>query len=254
MLTLELDAPFAAFRPVAAGWHRPTARMLTPSAAYGLLLNVARIETRLPEHHPDHPGGVPTTLHRPGLPAVRIAVGLRAGYDPPAVQTIFQQSHTYPLDNSKMDDPLRPGQKITKQAEGRRRAKGVKSHITPIRWEFLSGLHAVLAVDGDTELEDRVRRGLRGELNEGRYGVPFLGDNAFLVDRLQEPPGPPPARWFLRVEDVPDADRLPHVTRLTIWIDRADMTRTRSALFAPAATDAIDPPPAAWSRVPGEPA
>ena len=240
MLILELDAPFCAFRPVAAGWHRPTARMLTPSAAYGLLLNVARIETRLPEHHPDHPGRVPTTLHRPGLPEVRLAVGLRAGCDAPAVQTIFQQLHNYPV-GSQAGVP-------------EAWAKGTKNNISPVRREFLSGLHAVVALDSDAELEDRVRRGLRGELNEGRYGVPFLGDNAFLIDRLREPPESPAARWFLRVEDVPDTDRLPHVTRLTVWIDRADMTRTRSALFAPAATDATEPPPAAWSRIPEEPA
>jgi CRISPR-associated protein Cst2 len=53
---IRLDAPFAAFRPYTAGWFRPTAAFLTPSAAYGLLLNVAGIESRLREEDPDHDG------------------------------------------------------------------------------------------------------------------------------------------------------------------------------------------------------
>ena len=35
MLALYVEAPFAAFRTFTAGWYRPTAAFLTPSAAYG---------------------------------------------------------------------------------------------------------------------------------------------------------------------------------------------------------------------------
>jgi CRISPR-associated protein Cas5t len=41
-----MEAPFAAFRTFTAGSYRPTAEFITPSAAYGLLLNVAGIEMR----------------------------------------------------------------------------------------------------------------------------------------------------------------------------------------------------------------
>ena len=41
MLCLYVQAPFAACRTFTAGWYRPTATFLTPSAAYGLILNVA---------------------------------------------------------------------------------------------------------------------------------------------------------------------------------------------------------------------
>ena len=76
MLCLYLQAPFAACRTFTAGWYRPTATFLTPSAAYGLLLNIAGIESRLYEHDPNHDGSAPATLTRPGLPAARLALGV----------------------------------------------------------------------------------------------------------------------------------------------------------------------------------
>ena len=47
MLVLYVEAPFAVFRTFSAGWYRPTATFLSPSAAYGLLLNLAGVETLL---------------------------------------------------------------------------------------------------------------------------------------------------------------------------------------------------------------
>ena len=41
-----LQAKFAAFRPFVSGSFRPTAGFITPTAAYGLLLNIAGIEMR----------------------------------------------------------------------------------------------------------------------------------------------------------------------------------------------------------------
>src|SRR5438445_8690621 len=75
MLCLYLQAPFAACRTFTAGWYRPTATFLTPSAAYGLLLNVAGIESRLREEDESHGGSAPASLMRPGLPSVRLALG-----------------------------------------------------------------------------------------------------------------------------------------------------------------------------------
>src|SRR6516162_2988251 len=104
MLCLYLEAPFAACRTFTAGWYRPSATFLTPSAAYGLLLNLAGIETRLPEEDERHSGQVPATLTKPGLPSVRLALGapttrresgeIKAEAEPdrfPRVQTVYQQ-------------------------------------------------------------------------------------------------------------------------------------------------------------------
>lgn len=234
MLSLYMHAPFAVCRPFTAGWYRPTAAFLTPSAAYGLLLNVAGIESRLYEHESGHNGHVPTSFTRPDLPPCRIAIGLPEGRDPPRIQSLFQQLHKYPVGKSGM--PLEI-------------AKGSKNDITPVRREILVDLHAILVVDtADGDLGKRILRGLRGELNTGRYGLPFVGDNNFLINRLEVVPDPRPARWYQRVGSTDDGPQ-PGVTRLTTHIDRADMSSTRSALYAPAEVATLDPPDVAWTSI-----
>jgi CRISPR-associated protein Cas5t len=237
VICLYLEAPFAAFRTFTAGWYRPTATFLTPSAAYGLALNVAGYDSRLREGDAGHDGRVPATLTRPGLPVVRVAVGAPAagGETYPRVQTVYQQLHNYPV-----------GASGAARAES---ARGSKYNITPVRREFLSGLRALVCLDGNPELEDRVRRGLRGELNGGRYGLPFLGDNQFLPDRLEEPARPCPAYWYERIVAASGAGPRPGTTRLTVWIDRADLSRTVSYLYAPTAEACAEVPPGAWTAI-----
>ena len=252
MFALYVEAPFAVFRTFTAGWYRPTATFLTPSAAYGLLLNIAGIESRLREGEPGHDGKTPATLTRPGLPVVELALGapeftLRQGHmirPPedeiyPRVQTIFQQLHNYPVGSSGKE-----------RAES---TKGNKYNITPVRREYLSNLRAVIAMRGNKELATRVRRGLAGEFFTGRYGTPYLGDNAFLVDRLEVLPEPlPPIRWFERIGAELAAGVRDRATRLTMVIDRANLSSTTSALFAPqakAAPESSDPPDSAWTTI-----
>src|SRR5256885_1406244 len=113
MLCVYVEAPFGACRTFTAGWYRPTATFLTPSAAYGLLLNVAGVETRLREEEAGHSSNVPTTLIRPDLPEVSLALGAPAlrlrggraipvppGERYPAVQQMYQQLHNYPVGTS----------------------------------------------------------------------------------------------------------------------------------------------------------
>lgn len=222
MLCLYLEAPFAVCRTFTAGWYRPTATFLTPSAAYGLVLNVAGIESRLTEEGPGHGGRVPASLTRPGLPKLRIALGATPLRDDsphlPRVQTVYQQLHNYPV-----------GAAAGVAAD---RAHGAKNNITPVRRELLVGLRAVVCLDGNEELETRVRQGLAGLWNTDRYGLPFVGDNQFLPDRLEERPWPQRACWYERVTERAESPR-PHTTRLTAWIDRADMSKTVSYLYAP---------------------
>jgi CRISPR-associated protein Cas5t len=236
MFCLFLDAPFAACRTFTAGWYRPTAGFLTPSAAYGLLLNVAGIESRLREEDGAHDGKTPASLMRLGLPSLRLAVGAppNGRRDPyPLVQTIYQQLHNYPVGTSGQE-----------RADS---AKGNKYNITPVRRELLSGLQALICIDGNPELEARLRRGLRGEFNDKRYGVPFLGDNQFLIDRLAERSLPQPAHWYERINEA-SAPR-PRTTRLTILIDRGDLSRTSSALYAPTEAAEAQIPSAAWTII-----
>lgn len=223
MLCLRVKAPFAAFRTFTAGSYRPTAPFVTPSAAYGLILNVAGIESRYDDGH------IPITLMRPGLPRVELALG---AITLPEVQSIYQQLHNYPVGTT-----------------GKERAsecKGAKYNIQPIRREFLSGFDAYICLRGNDALEEQVRKGLRGGTQwapEGRprYGIPFLGDNSFMVDVLREEPSPKPAYWYMRLRDD-DSGPVDGCCRLTVWIDRADMTCTRALLYAPT-KDSIAPVP-----------
>jgi CRISPR-associated protein Cas5t len=110
-------------------------------------------------------------------------------------------------------------------------------------------LRAVIGIGTDTVTGDRIRRGLVGE--HSRYGVLFLGDNNFLLDcaELRESPGD--CYWFVPVRDSA-AGPLPRTTRLTVDIDRSDLSRTVSHLYAPAETASPDPPEAAWTLVNGK--
>ena len=130
-------------------------------------------------------------------------------------------------------------------------SKGNKNHITPVRREFLVDIRATIAVDADDDLETRIQRGVHGELNDGRYGLPFLGDNQFLVDRLDfhDPNNLPATRWYCPVDESANAGPRPGTTRMTVWIDRADMSRTVSHLFAPSEDASSEIPEIAWTII-----
>lgn len=234
-LWLRIDGPFAAFRTFSAGWYRPTAPFMTHSAAYGLFLNLAGIESRLWEGEEGHDGKTPASLERDGLPQARIALGIPAGTKPPVVQTLYQQLHNY------LQNPAR-------QDEGYQRGKGAKFNITPVRREFLWKFHAIAVIESSPDLIRAIRRGLRGEKQDRRYGLPFLGDNNFLPDRLEEVE-PTPARWFRRLDENAPAE--PETTRLTQRVDRSGMVGTESALFAPTDAYSVEIPESAWAAVGG---
>jgi len=232
MLRLRVRAPFAAFRTFSAGSFRPTAPFLTPSAAYGFVLNLAGIESRLDD------GSSPMTLMRPDLPSFDVAIGV---VSEPEVQSIFQQLHNYPVGSS--------GQQHAAAC------RGAKYNIQPVRREFLSGIDACVGVRGCDAVENRVRAALRdgtavpGDGGRPRYGIPFFGDNAFMVDVVREEDPPiTPARWYTRIAGR-DVGPVPGRCRLTIRIDRADMSRTVSGIFVPQESPTLEPPDAAWTRV-----
>jgi CRISPR-associated protein Cas5t len=239
MLCLYLETPFAVCRTFTAGWYRPTTTFLTPSAAYGLALNVAGIETRLTEEDPAHDGRAPATLTRAGLPKLRIAIGaLRlpdGSRDLPLVQTVYQQLHNYPVGAAAgVDADL---------------AHGTKNNISPVRRELLVGLRALICLDANEDLETRVRQGLAGQWNARRYGLPFVGDNQLLPDRLEERPWPQPAFWYERITAQDGTGPRARTTRLTVWIDRADMSKTVSYLYAPTDEAHTTIPEAAWTPI-----
>jgi CRISPR-associated protein Cas5/DevS len=219
MLYLYVEAPFAVFRSFSAGSFRPTAPFITYSAAYGLLLNLAGIEMR------EDDGKSVMTRIKCGLPRMKLALG---EVEPAREHQIYQQLHNYPVGNQGK--------------ETAHRTKGGKYNIVPARRSFLANLKACLGVDAGQALESAILDGLNGKGGR-RYGLPFLGDNNFLPNRIEVNETPRPARWLTPItgEHGPVEPM-----RLTVTIDRSDMANTSALLFwrADRVTDAI--PEQAW--------
>jgi len=172
---------------------------------------------------------------------LRIAIGVPRGDNSgspfPVVQTIYQQLHNFPVGKDAG---------IPKEL-----AKGNKNNITPVRREYLANLRAIIGIDANDDLEARVQRGLQGEFNEDRYGLPFLGDNQFLIDRLElhDPNDLPATHWYCPIDEKSKAGPRSGITRMTVWIDRADMSKTVSQLFAPTAEATSRIPESAWTPI-----
>jgi len=116
-----------------------------------------------------------------------------------------------------------------------------------------------IGLNGNDDLEDRVRLGLARGLSmaqvdgEPRYGIPFLGDNSLIVDMIEEAGNERrelrSARWLCPLSRLPVSDGPRRGTcRMTTWIDRNDMSRTQSELFAPHTT-IVGIPEEAWVEV-----
>jgi CRISPR-associated protein Cas5t len=205
-LFLLLDAPFAAYRWLQAGVFRGTSPVIPPSAAWGLALNLAGIDTR---------GDVNevATRIRADAPHLEVAVGV---VRPGQRSTVYQQLHGYPVGNS--------GGAL--QA----RAHGQKFWIAPVRRELLVGLHCIVGVRGPVSVVERIPKGLVGTLEGERCGLPFAGDNQFLFSRIDVVEEAEGARWFVPVRP---GETPKESTRLTTNIDRSEASRTKAPLFAP---------------------
>jgi len=226
-LWLRLRAPFAAFRPMQAGVFRATLPTIPPSAAWGLVLNLAGIETRKE--------GDVTTLIDPSAPPLKLCVGVVSEGE---TSVLYQQLHGYPVGSS--------GKELQEKTHGS------KYWIAPARRELMAGFDAMLGVEAEASLLERVRRGLRGQLDTPRYGLPFAGDNNLLFDRIDPHETPPePARWYTRLSPGDRPRR--GSCRFTIGIDRSDSSRTTTALVAPLSSPQRHPPEEAWFWVPHEP-
>lgn len=223
MLYLYLQAPFATFRTFSAGSFRPTAPFMTYSSAFGLLLNLAGVEMR----HDDQK--LAMTGIRADLPAMKIALGEVAAA---TTQVLYQQLHNYPVG---------PQGKAHAQ-----RTMGNKYNIVPVRRAMLTDLRVCIAMQGGGDLDEAIVKGLAG--GGGRsYGLPFVGDNNFLPDRIDVLDTPRSARWVVPVEDGAVSAISP--MRLTVTIDRADMSKTSSHLYQFTETRTSAIPESAWVSV-----
>lgn len=224
---LRIRAPFAAFRGFQAGVYRSTSPVMPPSAAYGLVLNLAGIEMR------DASDGA-TTLICPDVPRLKLAIGL---VKVPERNSLYQQLHGYRVGT---DEKTKMMAALT---------KGAKYQIVPVRREVLIDYESVIGVQTfDESLRAQVKRGLRGELETRRYGLPFAGDNNFLFDSI-EIVDQPPADIFWYTRFHPNDTPRKGTCRLTVGINREDNSKTTSFIYAPTSelTEAV------WTWTPAEP-
>lgn len=225
---LEVSAPFAAFRGFQAGVYRSTAPVMPPSAAYGLVLNLAGIEMR------DYSNPKTTEILK-DLQSLQLAVGVKK---PPEKSSLYQQLHSYPVGNS--------GKELASLT------KGAKFWITPVRRELLIDYSGVIGVrTEDDNLRKKVERGLKGE-TERKYGLPFAGDNNFLFDKiavLDEPPED--IVWYVRHQ--PNDKQVKGSCRLYIGINRTDNSKTTSHIFVPKENLGLPLPETAWIWTPRDP-
>ena len=229
MLCLRISAPFATFRNFSAGSFRPSAPFMTYSATYGLLLNLAGREMRAADD-----GKSTMTSIASGLPVFDLALGMIGSR--PSQHVIYQQLHNYPVGISGI--------------ERKSATYGNKYNNTPARRVVLHDLNAVVAMRGDKGLEGEVLAGLSGR--RPRYGLPFLGENNFLPNRIEPAQAETEARWLAPLEEGTVMDDLAEEPMLlTVRIDRVDMSQSRSGLFTTAARAVrIDAIPAdAWVDV-----
>lgn len=225
---LLLKAPFASFRSFQSGSYRSTTPVPSPSTVYGILLNLAGIEQRTAIDQP-------ITLIRNDLPEMEIAIGI-PNSSHPETSILSQQLHSYRVGSD------------AKTKEFSARTYGNKYWIAPVRREVLVDVEIIVGIKADQELCDRIIKGLNGELDESRYGLPFAGDNNFLFDDIRVIPDKniPFAKWYYPLEDNTRPSR--GICRLTTWIDRADNTNTIIQVFAPIFCNV--PPDNAWINIP----
>lgn len=227
---LKISAPFAAFRGFQAGVYRSTAPVIPPSAAYGLVLNLAGIEMR------DY-SNPKTTEIRKDIQNLRLAIGV---VQKPEQSSMYQQLHGYRVG---MDSKTKMYKALT---------KGAKYQIVPVRRELLINYIGIVGVQtNDKILLNKVEKGLRGELKRN-YGLPFAGDNNFLFDKIEVVDNPPEGViWY--VKHHPDDKQVRGSCRLYIGINRTDNSKTTTDVFVPKENLSIPLPDNAWVWTPKMP-
>ena len=104
------------------------------------------------------------------------------------------------------------------------------------------------SLNGGQNKPCRYIQGIKGNTKR-LYGLPFLGDNNFLIDKLIviKPEKLKDAYWYIPEKKV--RELMDNSTRMTITINRSDMSKTKSMLFVPVKEEAGYIPEKAWIEV-----
>lgn len=246
MVGLEIGAPFGTFREYERGASRNTQEFLSHSAAYGLILNILGIEMR-------EAGTFAPTLTKADLPRFRIALASLSGL--PRQQRLLTHVHT----------TLQSG-----HAEKSAAAHGHKYHIIPVRRSFLSKLSCLCLIDSPDMDLARLQQAVEDpgdKLDSGgaRYGLPFLGDNSYFLERLEVLDPSSEERevdWVVKApfevaQDLDPWSQLENESdfqkqtpfRLTAWAARKGTQETRVGEFVWQRGRGSHPPDDAWVEV-----
>ena len=224
-LWLHIRAPFASFSTLKTGTYRDTMPIMPPSAAYGLILNLAGIEMR---------GSLRKSITpiRSNLPHIKLAFGRVAGSNS-EISVLLQNFHSYPIGQTGK--------------ERKAKTHGNKYWIEPTYREVIVNLEMMLGVKAESKLISSVRQGLEGKSNRSYYGFPFAGDNNFLFDRIDCLDKPLPTRWFVKSDSSLELE--PGAVSLTIEIDRQNPNQTKSLLFSVTQYPSISLPDSEWLSI-----
>jgi CRISPR-associated protein Cas5t len=250
---IRVKAPFAGYRYFQAGNYRVTMPTMPHSAAYGLVLNLAGIEMRAEKNNM-------TTLIKNSsidfnfeseetIPALEIAVGEVRLCEK---NSVYQQLHTYPVGNSgtekERQGKIRKGENPGPSLESL--SKGAKFWILPTRREFLINLDVVIGIKSLVDgLKSKVLDGCNGKHQQSRYGLPFAGDNNYLIDFIEINEKPTEmAHWYypIQQDEIPETE----TCRLTVGIDRANNHLITMPVFAITKQKSPSPPDTAWIWTP----
>ncbi len=224
-LWLHIRAPFASFSTLRTGTYRDTMPIMPPSAAYGLVLNLAGIEMR---------GSLKKSITpiRSNLPYIKLAFGRVAGSNS-EISVLLQNMHSYPIGQTGK--------------ERRAKTHGNKYWIEPTYREVIVNLDMMLGVKAESKLISQVRQGLNGESEQLFYGFPFAGDSNFLFDRIDCLEKPLPTHWFVRSDSNLELE--PGTVNLTVEIDRQNPSQTKSFLFSATQNPLTFLPDGAWLSI-----
>jgi CRISPR-associated protein Cas5t len=207
MLYVYFKAPFGAFRPFKNVELSPTAEFLTHSAAYGILLGLAGIERDLKKK----------------FAGARLALGsLRVPTIGRSLQLLIQGKRTL-------------------EEHG-----GGNFKLRPFLREVLCDIEGYIALDHH-ELETLVRQGIDEPSTVPYWGLPFMGDNNFFIERLETKTGIEPCQWLCELRDdaMPLGEKLFY---LSVWTDYVGNEKSDSRLFYLSENN-NSPPPTAWISI-----
>jgi len=231
MRFIHFKAPFGAFRFFQSVEMAVTADFITHSAAYGLLLGLAGIAR---EKKLEYLGA-------------RIAVGVIGKRLPPRGRA-YQQLHWVKLEGRVEKRKGKPPKGETLKAAFER-SKGMKPDIRPYVREFLHGIEGCIGFEcaAKPEFEQLIEDGVDRPEKIDNWGLPFMGDNNFFIERLGVSRAPSACRWFSPYKGglLPTGERLHY---LSVWTDYE--LNSRSGSFPFILSDVCEKPPDdAWVEI-----